>query len=340
MRNDSMNTIPAIISNLDLLTTIGRVVKLRKMGADYTGLCPFHKEKTPSFTVSPSKGFFHCFGCGAGGDVINFVHLHKGYPDDKHGKYMAIQECAAMAGITMVDYEPGKILRKGKDDQFEAVTSRETSLRFDPQEIIPDEFISWLQQREIDPLVGLHLCQSGDIKFIDGKPCFVYSNGVKMRPEYASSKSMRWIDGNAQDSIWLLQHLTDIRRRLVIICEGESDTMMVLSSLAEACDEPGVAIRPWEIAVVGAPQASWRPNDAMLSLITSFGRKVAVIFDNDFAGVEAETAIIKAVSSTSMGQYDNRVTVWPWVFWPGVNDVCQLGRNKTAKTLAQMLKGI
>jgi len=56
-----------------LSVVIGRVVALKKRGREHTGLCPFHGEKTPSFTVNDAKGFFHCFGCGAHGDAIGFV---------------------------------------------------------------------------------------------------------------------------------------------------------------------------------------------------------------------------------------------------------------------------
>ncbi|HTH15435.1 MAG TPA: CHC2 zinc finger domain-containing protein, partial [Magnetospirillum sp.] len=51
---------------------VGRRVKLTKKGREYSGLCPFHNEKSPSFTVNEDKGFFHCFGCGAHGDAIGF----------------------------------------------------------------------------------------------------------------------------------------------------------------------------------------------------------------------------------------------------------------------------
>ena len=56
---------------------------LKKAGTTYKGLCPFHSEKTPSFHVDPDKGFFHCFGCGVGGDVFKFLELHEkvGVPD-------------------------------------------------------------------------------------------------------------------------------------------------------------------------------------------------------------------------------------------------------------------
>ena len=56
---------------------------LKKRGVNLSGLCPFHNEKTPSFTVSPSKGIFKCFGCGKGGNVVNFLmeHEHYTYPE-------------------------------------------------------------------------------------------------------------------------------------------------------------------------------------------------------------------------------------------------------------------
>ena len=62
-----------IRARLSLADVIGRKVRLIKRGREYSALCPFHNEKTPSFTVSEDKGFFHCFGCGAHGDVIAFV---------------------------------------------------------------------------------------------------------------------------------------------------------------------------------------------------------------------------------------------------------------------------
>ena len=61
----------------DIVSVVGDVVSLRKTGATWKGLCPFHGEKTPSFHVNREKGFFHCFGCSVGGDVIKFVELHE-----------------------------------------------------------------------------------------------------------------------------------------------------------------------------------------------------------------------------------------------------------------------
>src|SRR5260370_39203982 len=57
----------------DIVRVVGEYVRLKKTGKDFSGLCPFHQEKTPSFTVSPIRQIFYCFGCGKGGEVYNFV---------------------------------------------------------------------------------------------------------------------------------------------------------------------------------------------------------------------------------------------------------------------------
>ena len=61
----------------DIVVVIQDYVSLKKTGANYKGLCPFHGEKTPSFHVDRDKGLFHCFGCSVGGDVIKFLELHE-----------------------------------------------------------------------------------------------------------------------------------------------------------------------------------------------------------------------------------------------------------------------
>ncbi|MBD0352760.1 MAG: DNA primase, partial [Flavisolibacter sp.] len=73
----AQTTIQQIISRLDTVEVIGSFVKLKKRGANYLGLCPFHHEKTPSFTVSPSKEIFKCFGCGKSGNTISFLMEHE-----------------------------------------------------------------------------------------------------------------------------------------------------------------------------------------------------------------------------------------------------------------------
>lgn len=73
----SPQTIQQITSRIDIIDVIGEYIKLKKRGANYLGLCPFHGEKTPSFTVSPAKEIYKCFGCGRSGNTITFLMEHE-----------------------------------------------------------------------------------------------------------------------------------------------------------------------------------------------------------------------------------------------------------------------
>jgi len=73
----SQNFLDELRNRVSVAEIVGRVVKLTRKGREFSGLCPFHGEKTPSFTVSEEKGFYHCFGCGAHGDVIKFLMQHQ-----------------------------------------------------------------------------------------------------------------------------------------------------------------------------------------------------------------------------------------------------------------------
>lgn len=90
-----------IRSRIQLSAVIGRSVALKKRGREFTGLCPFHGEKTASFTVNDAKGFYHCFGCGAHGDAIGFLCRQQGlkFPD-------AVAALAAECGLA--DAGPAK----------------------------------------------------------------------------------------------------------------------------------------------------------------------------------------------------------------------------------------
>lgn len=88
--------IQELLARVDVVDVVGRYVQLRKGGANLLGLCPFHNEKSPSFTVSPTKQFYHCFGCGAHGSAITFLMEHTGasFPE-------AVRTLAASAGMTV-----------------------------------------------------------------------------------------------------------------------------------------------------------------------------------------------------------------------------------------------
>src|SRR6478735_387747 len=84
----------------DIVQVVQEYVPLRKAGNTYKGLCPFHGEKTPSFTVNKDKGFFHCFGCGVGGDVFKFMELQ-----EKVGFQESVRTLAQRFGIPIPEME-------------------------------------------------------------------------------------------------------------------------------------------------------------------------------------------------------------------------------------------
>jgi DNA primase len=90
-----------LLNRVDIVDVVSRYVQLKKAGANHLGLCPFHNEKTPSFSVSPAKQFYHCFGCGAHGNAIGFLMQYSGL-----GYVEAVKELAAAAGMQMPEWQP------------------------------------------------------------------------------------------------------------------------------------------------------------------------------------------------------------------------------------------
>jgi DNA primase len=95
------NFIQDLLNRLDIVDVVERYVPLKKAGANYVACCPFHNEKSPSFTVSQSKQFYHCFGCGAHGTAIGFVMEHAGF-----GYVDAIEELARSVGLEVPNERP------------------------------------------------------------------------------------------------------------------------------------------------------------------------------------------------------------------------------------------
>lgn len=104
-----------LLARIDIVDIVGQTVRLKKAGANLQGLCPFHNEKSPSFTVSPTKQFYHCFGCGAHGTAVGFLMEHHGltYVD-------AIRELASGVGLA--------VPQEAQDRQREAASRAAPSL--------------------------------------------------------------------------------------------------------------------------------------------------------------------------------------------------------------------
>jgi len=139
-----------VAERVSIVDVIGEYVSLKRSGSNFTGLCPFHGEKTPSFNVNPAREIFHCFGCGAGGDVFAFIMRLEGisFPD-------AVRKLAQRAGVTIEErpLTADELRAKGERDEQRAILElaarhyRETLTRR-PEGAAGR---SYLQQREVDP---------------------------------------------------------------------------------------------------------------------------------------------------------------------------------------------
>ncbi len=109
MQSDLQKFLDELRSRLSVADVVGEKVKLVRKGREYIGLCPFHNEKTPSFTVNEAKGFYHCFGCGAHGDIVRFEMDANGLP------FMdAVQKLAHKAGLAMPQFSKENSLEHQK----------------------------------------------------------------------------------------------------------------------------------------------------------------------------------------------------------------------------------
>jgi len=131
-----------LIARADIVEVLGRRIQLKKAGREFKAVCPFHDEKTPSFTVSPTKGFYHCFGCGAHGTALGFLmdYDHMSFVD-------AVESLAGMIGIE-VPHEEGQHPAQRFDELFELTQRVERHFQ---NELKNDEqAVAYLKQRGID----------------------------------------------------------------------------------------------------------------------------------------------------------------------------------------------
>ncbi len=119
-----MDVVEQIRQAVDIVAIINEVVPIKKRGRDYTGLCPFHGEKTPSFSVSPTKQLFYCFGCHAGGNVFNFVQRYYNWDFQQ-----ALEELGRRAGIKVESIKSDPLWEEGLELLELAANAFEDNLR-------------------------------------------------------------------------------------------------------------------------------------------------------------------------------------------------------------------
>ena len=170
--------IQELLNRLEIIDVVERYVPLKKAGANYVACCPFHNEKTPSFSVSPSKQFYHCFGCGAHGSAISFVMEHQGlnFPE-------AVEELAKSIGLPV----PQETTQREQDARAAQVAglpeTMQQALRYYREQLkLSDPAIQYFKGRGV----------SGDIaaKFGLGYAPEGWQNLGAVFPDYATSTAL------------------------------------------------------------------------------------------------------------------------------------------------------
>lgn len=113
----SKDSITEVLTRADIVTEIGSRMELKKAGGNYIGLCPFHGEKSPSFSVSPSKQFYHCFGCGKNGDAIKFLQEHDGMSFQD-----AVKDLGERLGVKVEEDQDEQSIRRAQEQRRAAAT--------------------------------------------------------------------------------------------------------------------------------------------------------------------------------------------------------------------------
>ncbi len=141
--------IDELISRADIVEIVGARVALKKAGSNYKGLCPFHGEKTPSFTVSPTKGFYHCFGCGEHGTAIGFLMNYDNLPFPD-----AVEALAEMLGMEVPREAGAPEERRSENDELYALLREADQIYRNALRESPNA-IAYLKKRGIDgPTAG------------------------------------------------------------------------------------------------------------------------------------------------------------------------------------------
>ena len=154
----SQSFIQDVLSRVDVVDVIEREVPLKKAGANFAACCPFHSEKTPSFTVSPTKQFYHCFGCGAHGSAIGFLMDYSGMNfveavNDlaaRVGMQVPVQQAETRSGAAEGGFLPGSPQNQSQDDGSfqDLITVMDVAGRFYRQQLRSSkEAIAYLKKR-------------------------------------------------------------------------------------------------------------------------------------------------------------------------------------------------
>ena len=313
------DVIEQILNQVDIVSLIGNYFPLQKIGANYRALCPFHNEKTPSFTVNPIRRSFHCFGCGKGGTAIRFVMEHEGL-----SFIDALKKLGDIAGVEVVVAEPtmeeleqtstrqrlthmhqetaklfhrllmrdrarGERAREYlKSRGISAETAKEWLLGYAPDD--RGLFLHWANDMKFSPddLVKGGLCGSGDRGIY---PRFRDRLMFPVRNDYGDviAFSGRLLDSEAAAAKYLNSPETPIFTKSKVLFGMHQARKPILSDGYAAVFEGQLdLIQAWQrgIGNVVAPLGT-AFTDLHARMLKRYTKEVMLVFDGDSAGYKA-----------------------------------------------------
>src|SRR5881396_173636 len=272
-----------IRAGVDIVDFIGRFVNLRKAGANWKGLCPFHGEKTPSFMVNPTKGIFHCFGCGVGGDVFGFLMRQ-----DRLSFPEAVRALAKTTGVSLPEARGAQAGDSGREELFRAM---DLAARFYAETLwgpSGERARTYLAERGLDPDVarrfGLGYAPEGWDRLLD------FMRSEKIGEETLVAAGLAVQRENRSGSY------DRFRNRLLFAIRDLQSRVVAFGGRAFGDDQPKYLNSPETPAALGT---AFTP--AQLALLRRYCDEVVTFFDADAAGQKAAERAEELLEPTSGG---------------------------------------
>jgi hypothetical protein len=304
--------IEEIRSKNDIVEVISSYMKLQRKGANYTGVCPFHNEKTASFMVSPSKQIFRCFGCGVGGDVYSFIRKYENI-DFKE----AIKVLAERAGVSLPEKEYSEEERKSLELRNLLLEINSKVARFYYHKImqLPNAGMAYFEKRKLnnDTIRNFALGFSGNIRGELHK----YLKGLGYSDEILKQTGLvKFSEKGTYDTFWnrVIFPIIDVHRNVIgfggrILGEGNPKYLNSSESIifkkgqnlyglnfAKSSSEDYFLLCEGYMDVIALHQAGFKNAIASLGtaltlghvrLIKKYKQKIIITYDSDNAGVNA-----------------------------------------------------
>lgn len=322
----SEELIEEVRSRNDIVDVISGYVKLKKSGSNYFGLCPFHNEKSGSFSVSPSKQMYYCFGCGAGGNVITFIMEYENYTFME-----AVRMLAERAGIELPQMEETPEERKSRDIRSQLLEINKLAAVYYFHQLRGQNgstAMTYLKKRELSDETIQRFGLGYSSMYSDDLYRYIKSKGYK-DDILKESGLFTYGDGKVTDKFWnrVMFPIMDMNNRVIgfggrVMGDGKPkylnspETKLFDKSrnlyglnIARTSRKPNIIICEGYMDVISLHQAGFNQAVASLgtaltsgqaSLMKRYTDQVLITYDSDGAGVKAALRAIPILKEAGL----------------------------------------